>query len=341
VLDDSKATQWVVISAYMSATAVFYAAMLGTNTERRLELLLKGYTAAAVVASLAGIAGYFRLVPHADMFLRYERAQGTFNDPNVFGAFLVLPALLALQRVLAGRIGDIVRGGALLLLFVIALLLSFSRAAWGQFAGAAALMLVLTFVTSSSSRERMRIVAMAAAGCILLMVLIVALLSLDQVGGLFKERATFDQSYDEGHTGRFGRHILGFLLALDRPFGIGPLQFAHIFPEDPHNAYLNAFMSGGWLAGACYLTIVCVTLVAGMRYVWRPAPWHARYIAVYAAFLGVAAESAIIDSDHWRHYFLLLGVVWGLMGATHRHRARANLSAGAGSAPLARSAPAA
>ena len=32
----------------------------------------------------------------------------------------------------------------------------------------------------------------------------------------------------------------------------------------------------------------------------------------------MVAESFIIDSDHWRHYFLILGVLWGLIAATHR-----------------------
>ena len=36
------------------------------------------------------------------MFLLYDRARGTFNDPNVLGAFLVLPALLAFQRICSG-----------------------------------------------------------------------------------------------------------------------------------------------------------------------------------------------------------------------------------------------
>lgn len=320
VLSQPKTLQWVIISIYMAVTTIFFAAALGTNTERRLWLLLNGYTAAAVVASLAGIAGYFSLVPHADIFLRHERAQGTFNDPNVFGAFLVLPALLALQRVLAKRVQDVVRGGALLLLFAAALLLSFSRGAWGQFAAAAALMLFLTFLTTRSSRERMRILAIAAAGSAVLIAFIIALLSLDQVAELFRERATLEQSYDMGHTGRFGRHVLGFLLALDRPLGIGPLQFAKIFPEDPHNAYLNAFISGGWLSGAAYLALVSISLVAGLRCVFLTTPWRNAYIAVYAAFVGAAGESVIIDSDHWRHYFLLLGLLWGLFGPSYRLR---------------------
>jgi len=61
---------------------------------------------------------------------------------------------------------------------------------------------------------------------------------------MFKQRASFDQSYDEGRFGRFGRHILGAQMALELPFGIGPLQFTKFFPEDTHNSYLNAFMSG-------------------------------------------------------------------------------------------------
>lgn len=336
VVAQPKTLQWVAISAFMAVTAVFHAAMLGRNTERRLSVLLKGYTVAAVAASLAAVIGYFHLVPHADIFLRYERAQGTFNDPNVFGAFLVLPALLALQSMLAGRMRDIVRGGALLLLFVVGLLLSFSRAAWGQFVLSAALVLLLTFLTSRSGRERMRIVVVAAAGCLALILFVVALLSIDQVAELFQERASLEQSYDTGHSGRFGRHVLGFVLALDRPFGIGPLQFAHIFPEDPHNAYLNAFMSGGWLSGAAYLTIVCVTLVAGLRCVFATTPWRSSLIAIYAAFVGAAGESVIIDSDHWRHYFLLLGLIWGLLAATPRRSGGASGLASPTRQPLAR-----
>ncbi len=90
------------------------------------------------------------------------------------------------------------------------------------------------------------------AGVAAIALLLAALLSIDAVANLFKERVSLDQSYDVGEMGRFGRHVLGALLALDVPLGIGPLQFSKIFPEDPHNSYLNAFMSGGWLSGVCY-----------------------------------------------------------------------------------------
>jgi hypothetical protein len=75
-------------------------------------------------------------------------------------------------------------------------------------------------------------------------------------------------------------------------------------------------MSGGWLGGLSYLTLTLVTLVAGLRFILAATPWRTTYQVIYIAFVGTAFESAIIDIDHWRHYFLILGLLWGLMAAT-------------------------
>jgi O-antigen ligase len=317
VFDQPKIATWVLTSLFLGATAVFYAAMLGTHTQARLDWLLRGYVAGALVAASVAIAAYFHLFGGAsETFLLYNRARGTFNDPNVLGAFLVLPSLLVFQRVMAGRLSAAIGNGMILLVLSAALLLSFSRAAWGDFAATAAALMGLTFITTRSARERLRIAGMAVAGAVAIALFIVLLLSIDQVAELFQQRATLEQGYDIGHYGRFGRYILGADLALDRPIGIGPLQFARFFPEDPHNTFLNAFMSGGWLGGFSYLTLTLVTIVTGLRYVLAATPWRGVYQAVYVAFIGVAAESAIIDIDHWRHYFLILGVLWGLIAAS-------------------------
>jgi hypothetical protein len=266
----------------------------------------------------------------------YDRAKAAFNDPNVLGAFLVLPALLMLQRILTGGIGEATRGAVALGVMAIALLLSFSRAAWGQFAFCAALLMFLTFVTTRSSNARLRIMLIAVLSIAVMVLMLAALLSVDRVAELFKQRASLDQSYDVGHLGRFGRHLLGAELALDRPFGIGPLQFHFIFPEDPHNTYLNAFLSGGWLSGVVYLTLTLTTLWLGFRTVFIDTPWRHTYLAVYCAYVGTAFESAIIDSDHWRHYFLLVGVIWGLMAVSRGYtRSGAPSAAYSGAAALA------
>jgi len=153
-------------------------------------------------------------------------------------------------------------------------------------------------------------------GAAVVVAFVIALLSIDKVAELFQERAALEQSYDTGRYGRFGRYLLGIDLALQSPLGIGPLQFYRYFSEDPHNSYINAFMSGGWLTGVSYATLILVTAAMGLRFVFVPSPWQATYHAVYATFLGTALESALIDSDHWRHYYLLIGVMWGLMAAS-------------------------
>jgi hypothetical protein len=326
VLDAPKTTVWVLTSWYLAATAVFFAAVLAEDP-RRLSPLVRGTMLAGAVAAIAAIAGYSQVVPQlSDLFLRYGRARGTFNDPNVLGAFLVFPMLVAMGRIFAGRRGTL-RACALLALYATALLLSFSRGAWGQAAFAAALMMALSLLTSRSGNERLRVLLVAIVGAALIAGLIALLLSFDSVAALFSQRASLEQGYDVGPLGRFGRHELGALLALDQPFGLGPLQFHNLFVEDPHNAFLNAFMSGGWLSGLTYLALMLVTLGLGLRYAFVRTPWQPAYLAVYCAFAGTFAESLIIDSDHWRHYFLLLGAVWGLMMAARRSVAPARVRA--------------
>ena len=149
------------------------------------------------------------------------------------------------------------------------------------------------------------------------------LLSIEQVRTLFEERASLLQDYDTGATGRFGRHLLGALLVLDHPFGIGPLQFSSFFPEDPHNSFLLSFTAGGWLGGCVFIALVLLTLRIGWKQVFMPTPWQGTAIAIYAFFVGEVAESYFIDVQHWRHFYLIIGAIWGLaIAARLRYRSR-------------------
>ena len=57
VADEEKAVTWVGISIFLAMTALFYAAVVSSLPQVRLDYLLRGYTAAALVAALAAIAG--------------------------------------------------------------------------------------------------------------------------------------------------------------------------------------------------------------------------------------------------------------------------------------------
>jgi hypothetical protein len=296
--------------------------VVSEDTAARLDMLRRGLIVGGLIAACAGIAGYFNLIPGGhDLLTLYERARGTFKDPNVLGAFLILPALFALQSVVSDNLGKSFRSTIALGIMTLAILLAFSRAAWGGLVITAAFMLALMVLTSQSRAQRSRIIVMTVVAVVVVAMLLGVLLSSDSIGEMFRQRASFDQSYDEGRFGRFGRHILGAEMALDLPFGIGPLQFSRYFPEDTHNSYLNAFMSGGWIAGVCYPALVFITVITGLRHAFVRVPWQRAYLAIFAAFLGTVGESFIIDTDHWRHFWMMLGAMWGMFAAAQRYRA--------------------
>jgi hypothetical protein len=324
LFDDPDVFSWIATSWYMAVTVFFFATVLSEDTAARLDMLRRGLIVGAMIASLAAIAGYFNLVPGGhDLLTLYERGRGTFKDPNVLGAFLILPSLFALQSVVTARLSKALRGALAFAIMALAILLAFSRAAWGGLILTSAFMLALMVLTSRSRGERSRIAVITVAAIILAVLLIAVLLSFDQVAEMFRQRASFDQSYDEGRFGRFGRHILGAEMALDLPFGIGPLQFHHYFPEDTHNSYLNAFMSGGWISGISYPALVFLTVILGFRHIFVRVPWQRAYLAIFAAFLGTVGESFVIDTDHWRHFWMMLGAMWGLFAAAQPYKAGA------------------
>jgi hypothetical protein len=240
----------------------------------------------------------------------------------VLGAFLILPALFSLQSVVSDKLVRSLRNVVAFCVMALAILLAFSRAAWGGLVLTSAFMLALMVLTSRTNAQRSRIIVMALVAAVLALALVAVLLSIDSIAEMFRQRASFDQSYDEGRFGRFGRHILGAEMALDLPFGIGPLQFHRFFPEDTHNSYLNAFMSGGWLSGVCYPALVFTTVILGFRHIFVRVPWQRAYLAIFSAFIGTVGESFVIDTDHWRHFWMMLGAMWGMFVAAQAYKAR-------------------
>jgi hypothetical protein len=166
---------------------------------------------------------------------------------------------------------------------------------------------------------------MAAVALVLLALLVVAALSIDVVGNMFAERAKVTQYYDVGDGGRFTNQLRALSLILDYPNGVGPYQLRDYIGIDPHQVYINAFASYGWLGGFSYIALILSTLFVGFRLLLVRTAWQPYLIASYAAFIGTAVEGFVIDTDHWRHFFLLLGLIWGLSAAT-RNALNANSS---------------
>ena len=311
-----------IVTIFLLLTAYFIANYVAEQTERRMRLVMRAYTAVALISAIVGTLAYLGLMPGADIFLRYGRAKAAFNDPNVFGPFLVLPAMYALQRLLLapGR-SAIIAGGIYMVLFV-GVFVSFSRAAWGHFALSSLIVLVLCFWLEAAARDKVRIMIMSLLGAAMLVVALAGLLSIPQVASLFEQRAA-GQNYDSGETGRFGRQGYAFELALDHPLGIGPHEFRNLrIIEEPHNVYVTVLHVYGWGGGAFYYLLVILTLWRGIAALTRPSPYRLMMIPLVATFAMLVGESAIIDTDHWRHYFLLVGLIWGISTAVRNDERR-------------------
>ena len=321
---DDKAVWFVVISIYMAVTALFFAFAVTHDPAGLLPLVRHAWTWAAVFAAVLAVAGYFDVAGTQRIWAPLWRAQGAFKDPNVLSTFLIAPTVFLLQDLIMRRTRWRLTAVVALAIIMAAQFLAFSRGAWVNCAMAILLMLGLTFVLNPSVQVRSRIVLALISGALALSAMISFALSFEAVREVFEIRVSLSQSYDVGETGRFGNQLNAVPLLLQMPNGMGPYQFNKWFGEDPHNVYLNAFASYGWLGGISYLLLVVATVGAGWRAVFSTTPWQYHAIAVFPPLFTTILQGIQIDTDHWRHFYLLLGLTWGLYAATvARGRAQA------------------
>ncbi len=319
--DLKKAPLYIAISYFLALTSVFFAAVTESDW-RRLQPLFSGYMAAALITSLLGIGGYLNLIPAADLFTLYGRAKGAFQDPNVFGPFLILPVTWCIYQVLTRPFSRALLYWFFLTILTLAVLLSFSRAAWGMFALSLLLVPALLFLRSNSTRFRGKILLISIGAVLVLAIILLIALQIPQIADLFAQRARLEQDYDSARNGRFARHWLGFLLAMEKPFGIGPLEFGPLFGEDTHNIWLKALLDYGWLGFIAFIILIVLTLAFGFRLMLRERPWQPYLMCSYIAFLGHVMIGNVIDIDHWRHFYLLTGIIWGCAGLEQRYQNR-------------------
>lgn len=319
--DLKTAPLYIAVSLFLAFTAVFFTAIIEAD-HRRLATIFHAYYLAALLTSILGILGYFNAFPGSDIFTLYGRAKGAFQDPNVFGPFLILPVSWSIYRILTGNARTLALHLLPLLILVLGLFLSFSRAAWGMLVMAMVLLPFILALKFPSNKFRVKLIVLAMLAVALIGLAILAALQIPQVAQLFSERAQLVQSYDADRIGRFARHWYGLVLAAQHPLGIGPLEFGPIYGEDTHNTWLKAALDYGWLGFAAFLTMTMLTLGMGFRILLRDRPWQPYLICAYVTYLTHVMVGNVIDTDHWRHFYLLIGIIWGCVELEARASAR-------------------
>jgi O-antigen ligase len=314
--DDRISVMFTVISYYMAVTGMFFCFLVTTETNSRMAIIRNAYVTGAVIASILGILGYFDVAGLGAQFAENGRVNSTFKDPNVFAPFLIPPFIFLAQDMLLGKARRPFLALIAMLAIALALFLAFSRGAWGNAVLSGILLVVLTLLLAPNPALRRRVILMSISGAVLFGLGTIAALQVPAISRIFEVRASLNQAYDVGETGRFGNQIASIPGILTQPQGMNPRHFRYIFGHDPHNVFLNAFASYGWLGGFSFFTLVIMTFWAGWRAIRIRTPWQHHAIAIYCPLAAVLVQGVQIDTDHWRHLYLLLGCMWGLLGAT-------------------------
>lgn len=306
--------QHMVITLYLAVFSVVLAAFVTKNPSRHLEIIWNGYFYGALIAATAAIIGYFELVPGAyDLFTLYDRARGTFKDPNVFAPYLVPAFLYCLHSLLTQKLNRSFIALGLMSLFLVGILMSFSRGAWLLLVFSTTTYVVIFFLTASTQFQRIKTIALTLFSIIALIGVLGIAMQSNKVQDLFDDRMSHAQSYDLGDQGRFSAHKKAANLILEKPLGIGALYFGYFYHHElPHNLYLSMYLTSGWIGGTVFLILIIATLVIGFLILFRRTPWMHNHAIAYSTFIGLAVESYIIDSDHWRQLYILMGVIWGV-----------------------------
>lgn len=304
--------RYASITIYLVLTTVLFAAISAEDPDRTLALIWNAWTVAAIISVTLGLAAFFQLVPGSERFLYFGRARGAFKDANVYGPFLVPVAVYWLSRLTQatshGRVAALLIVGYVLLGIVV----SFSRGALGNLVVAMLLLVALQPGNRAVGRLPRTLAAFFALAIVMGAVMWWASSDTDMRTMIF-ERARLVQDYDVGDLGRFTILKRAIHEALQDPMGIGPGLATATFIVDPHNLYLHVLVETGWLGGLAFAAFLLFTLYRSVRFCVSAASLPHGFAATTAAFGALLMQGLLIHSTHWRHLYLLAGLLWGPM----------------------------
>ncbi len=314
----SRGMIYNAVTLFLGLTSVFFAILISQQMGR-LRLIFRVYVVAAACTSVLGIFGYFG-APGFDIFTRYGRAQGAFADPNVFAPFLIAPILYLIYGIMNRSVTTMPIRAAFLFVILLGEFLGFSRGGWGVTTLSTLMFYCLLLINEPKSQVKAKYILMGVAGIATLIIAIVIALQIPAISDIFVQRAHVVQNYDGARLGRFARHAIGFELALSKPWGIGNLEFGFLYGEDEHNVYLRSLLSYGWIGFVSWLAIILWPLIVGFKMLFMQRPWLIYFQICYVVFFCHLLLAWVIDIDHWRHVYLLLGMIWGCILLEKKHQ---------------------
>lgn len=273
-----------------------------------VEVIFSGYIFAAILAVILGFLAFLHILPW-EFLLVAGRPKALFKDPNVFGPFLVPVALYAIFKFESSKKQFKLWWIMIFLLTSLGVAISFSRGAWvNYFVGICIYFCLRVFAAKSGIDSVQKILSYASLIAILLLVSTSLLFSQEGVADFFTHRSTL-QDYD---SDRFSGQERALEIGLSSFVGIGPGQ-SEIVAVAPHNVYIKVLLENSWLGVFSYFGLFIITLYRSLYLAIRGSNDTRGLFALLAAsILGILANSLVIDTNHWRHVWLILALPWGI-----------------------------
>ena len=305
------------IRFYMILIWLFFASIVHKHPEQAMHIIWHAYIFAGLIAVIWGFLEYFGYIAIED----WEgglRAKGPFKDPNVYGPFLVPVAMFSLYKSIAGRQGLLYL--PLATIFMLGILLSFSRGAWINTTLSLIIITTVVLLSKQNIRNVTNAFVIATFGVIIIFSGLVYLIQNETVASRFEQRTTIAQNYDLKEGGRFDTQKKVLTANLANPLGYGAGSTEAIFGLVPHNIYLHILSEGGWLSFLALISFVFITIIKAVDIMLRASQKPENLLIVMACVFGLILQSFFIDSTHWRHLYMLFGLLWGLMLAEQHTR---------------------
>lgn len=298
------------VTIYTISLAFYFASYI-KNEEIWYEVK-KFYLTAVYISSAVLIVMILTLFIQGNL----GRPAGFFKDPNVAGAFISSGALFMMVKILFGKREEVFKHTLIFLFLFFSVVLTFSRGALlNLFSGIAFLGII-----SLSMRKSKRFIF------VLFIVFFIALMSVPVILEIFRQSFRFRGAQWYDIYGRVMAWKAGIELFKSYPLGIGPGQFEDYsldyqksmggwmlrLTPSAHNLYLRVLTENGILGFLIFILALIIPIVLGIKKTYLSSKSTEDIVWILGSLVGILVQSFVIDTLHWRHFWILFGFLFAL-----------------------------
>ncbi len=291
--------------------------------------MIKAYIASAVAIAVVSTVALYVRFPFSELLLSedFERARGLFKDANVYGPYLIPAALILAQESLQPRLLRLNRPTQVFCFGFLAagILFSFSRGAWLNLVVG---IVVMTFVVVHAPRRlqaRVGVAVRRARGW----------------RGSRSGPCTRPARSDSSRSGRSSRATTPTASARRRAGSSSRRRTRSASGPGSSSSSRRCRRTrrtcapspsrASWAASRCWASCSGTLILAARNAALGRDTYGIGSAPLLAAWCGMLANSFVVDTLHWRHLWLLAGLIWA---GTHARGVRSQLSSRVGRAAV-------